>query len=124
MRTLSVICPVYDEQHTIPLFYERMAGVMDRLERAERCRAQLFFIENGSTDGSYDAIRAIADRDPRVHAWVLSRNFGYQCAIEAGLRLTPGDLFVVIDVDCEDPPEMIEQFLDHLEKSMLLCLSV
>jgi dolichol-phosphate mannosyltransferase len=114
MKTLTVICSVYNEEQTIALFFERVAKVFAGLEG--RYRTQLFFLDNGCTDRSLEVIRGLADAHPWVYVWVFSRNFGYQCAVDAGLRLCPGDLFVVIDVDCEDPPEMIPTFLAEHEK--------
>ena len=113
IKTLTVVCSVYNEEATIPLFYERVAAVFADL--GDRYRGQVFFVDNGSTDASLDHIRKLAARDPAVFCGVLSRNFGYQCAIEYALRESPGDLFVTIDVDCEDPPEMIVEFLAHYE---------
>ncbi|HLQ38449.1 MAG TPA: glycosyltransferase family 2 protein [Planctomycetota bacterium] len=113
MKTLTVICSVHNEELTIPLFFARLAAVFAQL--GGRYRTQLFFVDNGCTDRSLELIRGLADAQPWVYVWVLSRNFGYQCAVDAGLRHSPGDLFVVIDVDCEDPPEMIPEFLAQHE---------
>jgi dolichol-phosphate mannosyltransferase len=113
-KTLTVVCPVYNEQQTIPLFYERMRRVFDSLQG--RYRAQLIFSDNGSVDRSRDLINDICDRDPDVSLIALSRNFGYQSSIECGLRHAAGDVMLVIDVDCEDPPEMVTTFLDHHEQ--------
>ena len=114
LPVLSVICCVYNEESAIPLFYGRLSQVLQQLQGSYE--ANLFFVDNGSEDHSYDIIRELAEQHPNVYVYALSRNFGYQCAVECGLRHTPGDLFVVIDVDCEDPPEMIPDFLKYYEE--------
>jgi dolichol-phosphate mannosyltransferase len=113
MKTLTVVCPVFNEQQAIPLFYNRLRVVFDSL--SEQYHTQLIFNDNGSTDASIAVINDICDRDPETSLIALSRNFGYQSSIECGLRHAGGDLMMVIDVDCEDPPEMIPQFLAQHE---------
>lgn len=106
---ITVICPVYNEQKTIPIFYERMRAVFTRLEQTHVCN--LLFIDNCSSDNSLQTIQDIRKNDPRVFHLGLSINVGYQRSMEAGLRNVVGDYFVIIDVDCEDPPEMIEELI-------------
>ena len=105
------MCPVYNEQDTIPLFLARISKVFSDI--ADRVTPLLCFIDNGSSDGSLDLIREAHRNQNNIYVLVLSRNFGYQCALETALRTITADLYVFIDVDCEDPPEMIVQFLDH-----------
>src|SRR5262249_29696587 len=111
---LTVLCSVYNEEQTIPLFAERLYHIFDQIR--SRYEPQLYFIDNGCQDRSYEIIRELRKEHPYTHVIVLSRNFGYQCALECGLRSTPGDLYVMIDVDCEDPPEMILEFLAEYER--------
>src|ERR1019366_10696708 len=81
---LAVLCPVYNEQEAIPLFFERMRSVFAQLR--EQCEPALYFIDNGCTDASLSIIQKLHETNPNVYAIVLSRNFGYQCALETGLR--------------------------------------
>jgi polyisoprenyl-phosphate glycosyltransferase len=111
---LAVLCPVYNEKEAIPLFLERMMSVFAQL--AEYCQPSLYFIDNGCTDASLSIIRAFHEAHPNVFVIVLSRNFGYQSALETALRTVSADLYVMIDVDCEDPPEMILEFVKHYRK--------
>lgn len=111
--SLAVICPVFNEEIAIPLFFNRVAKVFARIEHSYEPR--LFFIDNGCVDRSLEIIRRLHDDYPYVYAIVLSRNFGYQSALETGLKTAEADLYVMIDVDCEDPPEMILDFLRHHE---------
>lgn len=112
--SLAVLCPVFNEQQTIPLFFERMADVFAQLQ--DRYEPRLYFIDNGCSDGSLKIIRELHERFSNVFAIVLSRNFGYQRALETGLRVATADLYVMIDVDCEDPPEMLLDFLRFREQ--------
>lgn len=112
--SLAVICPVYNEQDSIPLFFGRIREVFRNLPA--RYQPSLYFIDNGCSDASLEIIRGICAENPNVYVVVLSRNFGYQCALETGLRIAEGDLYVMIDVDCEDPPEMIPDFLKYAEE--------
>jgi len=106
---ITLICPVYNEEKTIPIFYDRARRLFENLEKTHVCH--LLFIDNCSTDNSLQIIREIRKSDPRIFHLGLSINVGYQRSMEAGLRNAVGDFFVIIDVDCEDPPEMIEDFI-------------
>ena len=106
---LPIICPAVNEEAALPLFFERTRAVMSAI--ADRYNASLLFINNGSTDGTLAFVRSAAERFPGVYFATLSKNVGYQRAVECGLRIAKGDLFIVIDADCEDPPEMIPEFL-------------
>ncbi len=114
LPSLAVLCPVYNEQNTIPLFFNRVAAVFEQI-RSE-CNPSLYFIDNGCQDNSYEIIRDLHRDHPNVYVIVLSRNFGYQCALDCALRTIEADLYVMIDVDCEDPPEMIVDFLSHYKQ--------
>jgi polyisoprenyl-phosphate glycosyltransferase len=112
--TLAVLCPVFNEQQTIPLFFERIAHVFAQIQDAYEPR--LYFIDNGCSDGSLKIIQELHARFPNVFVVVLSRNFGYQCALETALRIADADHYLMIDVDCEDPPDMLLDFLRFQEQ--------
>ena len=107
---ITVVCPVFNEEKTVPLFYQRLAPV---LETQKDDDWEILFVNNRSTDGTLDAIHALREKDPRVQVLTLSRNFGYQASITAGMTHASGDASVNIDVDCEDPPEMIPAFVER-----------
>ena len=111
---LTVIVPVFNEAETIPLFFNRIEPVLSRV--AESYRVNLLFLNNASTDKSFEVISNIRQSVKFVYLITLSSNVGYQKSIECGLRNAKGNIFVVIDVDCEDPPELILQFIDHYDK--------
>lgn len=113
-KKLTVICPVYNEQVSVPIFAERMKSVREQL--ADRYDVELLFSNNASTDGTLAEILEFREANPFVYVITLSRNVGYQASLECGLRTARGDLFVFIDVDCEDPPEMILDFIKHFEE--------
>lgn len=114
MKTFEVICPVYNEQEAIPLFFARIEAVFKTLGKDHDCR--LVFIDNCSVDRSQELVRALCERHGWVSLVVMSRNFGYQCSVECGIRNSTADLTGVVDVDCEDPPELFVEFLGHIEQ--------
>jgi len=113
-KLISIICPVYNEEKTIPLFYSRLQGAIEPLR--QRYDFELIFTNNRSTDQTLDAIAALRWQDSSVYVMTFSRNFGYQASVLAGLKHAAGDAMVVIDVDCEDPPELIPKFVAGWEQ--------
>ena len=113
-KLLSIICPVYNEQDNIKMFYERIRKVKEPLN--DRYEFEIIFTNNRSTDNSYNIICDLHRLDKCVQLLTFSRNFGYQASILGGLLYARGDASVVIDVDCEDPPELIWQFIKKWEE--------
>jgi glycosyltransferase involved in cell wall biosynthesis len=107
---VTVVCPVFNEEKSVELFYDRLCRAM--LEIESKVRYELLFINNRSTDQTLDIVLRLAAADAKVSVLTLSRNFGYQASITAGMRHAHGDCVVNIDVDCEDPPEMIPRFVE------------
>ncbi len=104
-KLVTVICPVYNEEESIPIFYERFNHAVAPLR--SNYRFELLFTNNRSSDGTLEVIHELRANDPAVQVLTFSRNFGYQASVTAGLRHAEGDAVIVIDVDCEDPPELI-----------------
>lgn len=113
-KILTIICPVYNEEEALPLFFERIHPVLNKLN--QHYSAQLLFLNNASTDRTMEQIKAISLMWPETYVITLSKNVSYQASLECGLKHARGDLFVFIDADCEDPPEMILEFVDHHEQ--------
>ena len=111
---ITILCPVYNEQSVISLFFARLKPVIDKL--SSRYRVDLVFLNNASTDGTYQVIEEIRKEHPFVYVITLSSNVGYQRSLECGLRNAKGDVITFIDVDCEDPPEMILEFVKYYEQ--------
>jgi polyisoprenyl-phosphate glycosyltransferase len=114
-RTLiSIICPVFNEEKTIPIFYKRLQASLEPLR--QRYGFELIFTNNRSIDRTLEVILELRREDPSVQVLTFSRNFGYQASVLAGLRHARGVAMIVIDADCEDPPEMIPHFIVEWEK--------
>ena len=106
---VSIVAPVYCEERVVGEFYTRAKRALESL--APPIRHELVFVNDGSTDGSLAALLAIAERDPAVRVVDLSRNFGHQLAITAGIDHAAGDAVVVLDADLQDPPEVIAEMV-------------
>src|SRR4051812_17073013 len=111
---MTIVCPVYNEEQVVPLFFERIRPVIAQL--SARYRVELLFLNNASRDGTYAEINKLRAQYPFVYVITLSANVGYQRSLECGLRNAQGDIITFIDVDCEDPPEMLIDFVNHYEK--------
>jgi glycosyltransferase involved in cell wall biosynthesis len=107
LALLSVVAPACNEQDLIAEFHRRTVAALDGLP------FELIVVDDGSTDGTPDLLREMAARDDRVRVVTLSRNFGHQAAITAGLDRARGDATVMIDADLQDPPEVIAQMVDR-----------
>lgn len=110
---VTVICPAFNEEVTIEPFYERLKGVLAAHD--DRYRWEILFTDNASLDGTASVLSQVAAADVRVKTLRFTRNFGYQAALIGGLTHSSGDAVVIIDVDCEDPPELISTFLREWE---------
>jgi dolichol-phosphate mannosyltransferase len=104
---LSVVAPVYNEEGTIEEFYSRVRAALEGIE------FELVLVDDGSSDSSPEILERIAESDPRVCLVYLSRNFGHQTALTAGLDHARGEAVVMLDADLQDPPELIPRMLDH-----------
>ncbi len=105
-KLLSVLALVFNEQESLPSFYERLVNVLHGLSDWE---AEIVFIDDGSQDGSFAILRALHEKDPRVKIVRLSRNFGSWNALAAGVRAASGDAVMWMSSDLQDPPELIPQ---------------
>ena len=101
--TYSIIAPIYNEKETLPELYRRVTEVMDSTGEPW----ELILVDDGSSDGSTDLIRALAKEDKCIRPVIFARNFGHQVAVTAGLDYSRGDAVVIIDADLQDPPELI-----------------
>lgn len=107
MTRLTIIVPVYNEAQVLSAFHDRMSKVMDGLEM----RCELLFVNDGSKDNSLEIIRRLVTLDSRVAYINLSRNFGKEAAMSAGIDHAEGDAVVIIDADLQDPPELIPDMI-------------
>jgi dolichol-phosphate mannosyltransferase len=109
-RGISVVVPVFNEEEIIAHFYERTRNVLVNLDGLVW---EIVFVDDGSRDGSYEKLVALAASDPCVRVLKFSRNFGHQIAITAGVDEARGDCVVVIDSDLQDPPEVIPAMVEQ-----------
>ena len=115
MSCLTVIVPCYNEEENVPLFYRELMENQDFF--AERgVELELLYVDDGSGDGTVAAVRRLREEDGRVHLLSLSRNFGKEAAMYAGLEHAGGDYVVVMDVDLQDPPSLLPEMFSWLEE--------
>jgi len=110
---ISIVIPVFNEAENIDLFLERLDTVMQKLR--SRFTFELLFTDNHSTDATFATLIDRATRDDRIHVIRFSRNFGYQKSILTGYLNARGQAAIQLDVDLQDPPELIVDFLDKWE---------
>ena len=107
---LTVVIAAYNEAEVLPVLHPRLAAVLDGLA-AEGLEGHVLYVDDGSRDGTWAALEALAAADPRVSALRLSRNFGKEAALTAGLDLVREGAALILDADGQDPPELIPQFV-------------
>jgi dolichol-phosphate mannosyltransferase len=107
---LSVVVPVYNEAESLAELHDELAAV----SRAHGYDIELIFVDDGSTDGSWDRILQLAQRDPRLRAIRFRRNFGKAAALSAGFKAARGELVVTLDADLQDDPREIPSFLAQI----------
>jgi len=113
-KILSVVVPTYNEEHGIEEFYRRTKGVLLRL--SPRFDHEIIFVNDFSTDNTFQKLQMLAQNDPAVKLINFSRNFGNQIGITAGIDFSHGDIAVVIDDDLQDPPEVILNLIAKWDK--------
>ncbi|SFN57353.1 dolichol-phosphate mannosyltransferase [Mesorhizobium sp. NFR06] len=99
----SLVVPIFNEEAVLPLLVRRISALLDKLDAS----AEAIFVDDGSRDTSVIFLRGMAASDPRFRLIELSRNFGHQIAITAGMDAAAGDAVVVMDADLQDPPEVV-----------------
>ncbi|SFC26766.1 Glycosyltransferase involved in cell wall bisynthesis [Polaromonas sp. OV174] len=107
MSTLSVVVPVYNEQEVLPEFHRRLSAVVESLDMS----TQVIYVNDGSTDSTLEVINVLRTHYNWVTLVDLSRNFGKEIALTAGLDHAHGEAVIVIDADLQDPPELIPELI-------------
>jgi glycosyltransferase involved in cell wall biosynthesis len=109
---LTVVVPCHNEEEVLSETVLRLSNLLDALSRASLiAEPSIYFVDDGSTDDTWHAIERLAAKDARVHGLKLSRNFGQQSAILAGLLMAPGDALISIDADLQDDVAAIEEMV-------------
>ncbi len=119
MKRLSIIVPCYNEEEAIPLFFETCAAEAAKLP----LETEWWFVDDGSRDRSLAQMKALREKDARVHYLTFSRNFGKEAAMLAGLEAATGDLVAVMDVDLQDPPALLGEMLQGVESEGFDCVA-
>jgi len=112
MIRYSIVGPVLNEEEVLNEFYRRLTTTMDKLKESY----EIIFVNDGSTDNSLSVMEKLYSKDRRIKIIDFSRNFGHQIAITAGINYAVGEAVVVIDVDLQDPPEVIPQLIEKWKK--------
>jgi glycosyltransferase involved in cell wall biosynthesis len=118
--TFSFVLPVHDERGGLIEIHRRLGAVMDQLD--EPCEA--IMVDDGSRDGSFEVMRDIHSSDPRFRLVQLSRNFGNQAAITAGLDLARGSAVIMMDADLQHPPEMVPTMVSRWREGFEIVVAV
>ncbi|WP_172672513.1 glycosyltransferase family 2 protein [Jeotgalibaca dankookensis] len=116
---ISIIIPCFNEEEMVPLFYDKMADIMAATQIVD---FELIFVNDGSVDETLDVLRQLAEADERVRYLSFSRNFGKEAAMFAGLQHATGDYVAVMDVDLQDPPELLPVMYKTLKSEQWDCV--
>jgi len=108
-RTVDLVIPVFNEEGLVPQIHARICTAIDKLPY----KFTIYYVDDGSKDGTSEAIESFKDK--RVRLLALSRNFGHQAALSAGMDASQGDIVITMDGDGQHPPEMIPQLVELVE---------
>ena len=118
-KLLSVIVSCYNEEETVPLFYEEINKISDKMDYLD---FEFIFVNDGSKDKTLDILKKLHKNDKRVKYYSFSRNFGKEAAMYAGLCSSNGDYVTLMDADLQDPPSMLEEMYNYIVKDGYDCV--
>ena len=107
-ESVSIVIPVFEEEESIPHLYASIKGVMEKLGR----KYEILFVDDGSRDGSFNALKALQEKDPTVVVVSFRRNFGQTAAMAAGFQYADGDIIITMDADLQNDPNDIPRLLE------------
>ncbi|WP_061776074.1 glycosyltransferase family 2 protein [Levilactobacillus senmaizukei] len=124
MKKLSLVVPCYNEEESIPLFYRTVSNVIESMNTpTPTVTPEYIFVDDGSSDHTLDEMKELHQSHPEtVHFRSFSRNFGKESALAAGLQATTGDMVAVMDVDLQDPPELLPKMVSLIENDGYDCV--
>lgn len=105
---LTIVVAAHNEAEALPVLHPRIQAVLKRLDNID---GQVLYVDDGSSDGTWEVLQRLARRDPGVSLLRLSRNFGKELALTAGLDVVESGAVLILDADGQDPPELIPQFV-------------
>jgi glycosyltransferase involved in cell wall biosynthesis len=112
-KKLTILVPLFNEEESLPLMYNRVISIMHGL--IDKYDYEMLLINDGSTDNSLEIIKSMREKNNQVSYISLSRNYGKEIAMMAGLDKAEGDALVILDADLQDPPELIPEMLKYFE---------
>lgn len=115
---LSIVVPCYNEAAVLALFYAEVSRIETQLADTE---LEFVFVDDGSSDGTLDILKSLAERDARAHYVAFSRNFGKEAALFAGLEAATGDWVATLDADLQDPPSLLPKMLQAVRTGGIDC---
>ena len=118
MEKCSIVVPCYNEEEALPLFYEAVQQVIGEMTTLE---FEYILVDDGSRDQTLSVMKSLAQKDPAVHYLALSRNFGKEAAMLAGMEESTGDYVVIMDADLQDPPELLPQMYQAVKEEGYDC---
>ena len=119
MKKVSIIIPCYNEEESILLFYKTIKSTARKMKK--KCSFEYIFINDGSKDKTLKLIRDLSKKDNDVRYISFSRNFGKEAAMYAGFEAAVGDYVTTMDVDLQDPPELLDEMFDTVESGEYDC---
>ena len=127
MEKITVVVPCYNEEESLPIFYEEMERVrkqdFNNLENEQEIEFEYIFVDDGSKDGTLNEMKQLSQKDSKVRYISFSRNFGKEAAILAGLDASTGDLVTLMDVDLQDPPSLLRKMYNTIKKEGYDCVA-
>lgn len=121
MKLLSLVVPCYNEQDVIPLFYNEIIKIAHKME--SYLNFEIIFVDDGSSDNTLNVIKDLNNKDSRVKYISFSKNFGKESAMYAGFSKSKGDLIAIMDVDLQDPPELLLDMYESITKLGYDCVA-
>lgn len=120
MNKISIIVPCYNEEKALPIFFEEIKNLSKKMDKVQ---FEYIFVDDGSQDNTINIMKKYSELDNRVKYLSFSRNFGKEAAIYAGMNYCNGDFVGVMDVDMQDPPELLEEMYDIIMKEDYDCVA-
>lgn len=114
-KTLTIVSCLYNEEKALPIFYKELKDVIEKID-SSKYTVNILFLNNSSSDRSLELLKEFAEKDSSVNYLSLTRNFGYQGSLLAGLNTVTSDLIFICDSDGEDPPHLLIDFITLYEK--------
>ena len=122
-QLLSVIVPCYNEEESLPFFYQRIQQVAAKLKEKHQLEMECLFVDDGSKDKTLTLLRQYSQENPMMKYISFSRNFGKEAAIYAGLEHSQGDYVAMLDADLQDPPELLDEMYEAIVNEGYDCVA-